>query len=101
MSVQVPVQNSIKPGRWINTTCKMCLHSCSTRVHVTDDGIVNKIEGNPTSPSNKGRLCPKGNSAILRHYDPHRFKTPLKRTNRSCPPEWCSSTGRAMTAKGA
>jgi anaerobic selenocysteine-containing dehydrogenase len=21
-------------------TCKMCLHSCSTRVHVTDDGII-------------------------------------------------------------
>ncbi len=81
MNLQAPVQNSMKPGRWINSTCKMCLHSCNTRVHITDDGIINKIEGNPTSPSNVGRLCPKGNAAIMRHYDPNRFKTPLRRTN--------------------
>lgn len=81
MNVATPVQNSMKPGRWINSTCKMCLHSCNTRIHITDDGIVNKVEGNPTSASNRGRLCPKGNSAIMRHYDPNRFKTPLKRTN--------------------
>ena len=35
-----PVQNSLKPGKWLNSTCKMCLHSCGIRVHVTDDGIV-------------------------------------------------------------
>jgi len=81
MTHQIRVQNSMKPGRWINSTCKMCLHSCNTRVHIGEDGVVNKIEGNPTSPSNRGRLCPKGNSAIMRHYDPNRFKTPLKRTN--------------------
>ena len=75
------VQNSVKPGRWINSTCKMCLHSCSTRVHVTDEGIVNKVEGNPTNPSNESGLCPKGNSALLRLYDPQRIKKPMKRTN--------------------
>ncbi|MBM5810905.1 MAG: molybdopterin oxidoreductase, molybdopterin binding subunit, partial [Gammaproteobacteria bacterium] len=81
MQTVAHVQNSLKPGRWLNSTCKMCLHSCSIRVHVTDDGVVNKIEGNPTNPANAGRLCPKGNAAIMRHYDPHRFKTPLRRTN--------------------
>lgn len=75
------VQNSVKPGKWINSTCKMCLHSCSIRVHVTDDGVVNKIEGNPTNPSNECGLCPKGNSALMRLYDPQRIKTPMKRTN--------------------
>ena len=74
-------QNSLKGGKWIPSTCKMCLHSCGTLIHVTDDGIVNKIEGNPTNPSNNGKLCPKGNSAIMRHYDPKRFKQPLRRTN--------------------
>jgi anaerobic selenocysteine-containing dehydrogenase len=59
----------------------MCLHSCTNLIHVTDDGVVNKIEGDPTNPSNQGKLCPKGNSAIMRHYDPRRFKQPLKRTN--------------------
>lgn len=76
-----PVQNSMKPGKWVPTTCKMCLHSCNQLVHVSDDGVVNKIEGNPTSVSNNGRLCTKGNSGILRLYDPQRIKTPLKRTN--------------------
>jgi anaerobic selenocysteine-containing dehydrogenase len=59
----------------------MCLHSCGSIIHVTDDGVVNKIEGDPTNPSNNGKLCPKGNSAIMRHYDPNRFTQPLKRTN--------------------
>ena len=75
------VQNSMKSGKWIRSTCKMCLHSCGTIMHVTDDGVINKIEGDPTNPSNNGKLCPKGNSAIMRHYDPNRFKQPLKRTN--------------------
>ncbi len=75
------VHNSIKPGRWVRSTCKMCLHSCTNLIHVTDDGVINKVEGDPTNPSNRGKLCPKGNSAIMRHYDPNRFKTPLKRTN--------------------
>ena len=75
------VHNSIKPGKWVRSTCKMCLHSCTNLIHVTDDGVVNKIEGDPTNPSNQGKLCPKGNSAIMRHYDPKRFKQPLKRTN--------------------
>ena len=71
----------MKPGKWVPSTCKMCLHSCNLLIHVTDEGIVNKIEGNPTSLSNKGTLCPKGNCGIMRLYDPQRVKTPLKRTN--------------------
>ncbi len=81
MSTPQPVQNSLKPGKWIRSTCKMCLHSCGSIIHVTDDGVINKIEGDPTNPSNNGKLCPKGNAAIMRHYDPNRFKQPLKRTN--------------------
>ena len=77
----VVVQNSMKTGKWIKSTCKMCLHSCSVNVHVTAEGVVNKVEGNPTNPSNENGLCPKGNAAIMRLYDPQRVKTPLKRTN--------------------
>ncbi len=82
MSTQQPVQNSLKPGKWIRSTCKMCLHSCGSMIHVTDDGIINKIEGDPTNPSNNGKLCPKGNAAIMRHYDPNRFKQPLNAPTR-------------------
>ncbi len=62
------------------STCKMCLHSCGTKVRV-DDGVIVKIEGDVTNPANMGKLCPKGNSGIMRHYDPYRVTTPLKRTN--------------------
>ncbi|MEE8339663.1 MAG: hypothetical protein V3R56_05925, partial [Xanthomonadales bacterium] len=66
MSSQAQInQNSLKPGRWVRSTCKMCLHSCTSLIHVTDGGIVNKIEGDPTNPSNMGKLCPKGNAAIM------------------------------------
>src|SRR5450830_611904 len=81
MRSRAPVQNSTKPGKWVNTCCKMCLFACNLRVLVSDDGVVLKIEGNPTSAANGAHLCPKGNAAIMRHYDPNRFKTPLKRTN--------------------
>ena len=75
---QEPTANSLKSGKWVPSTCKMCLHSCSNLVHVTDDGVINKIEGNPTNPSNAGKLCPKGNAGIMRHYDPERFKQPIE-----------------------
>ena len=65
---------------WAKSACKMCIHSCAIRVHVKD-GIVVKIEGDPDNPSNRGKLCPKGQAGIMRLYDPNRVKTPLKRTN--------------------
>ncbi|MHB1405959.1 MAG: molybdopterin-dependent oxidoreductase, partial [Desulfitobacteriaceae bacterium] len=65
---------------WVKSACKMCIHSCAIRVHV-QDGVVVKIEGDPNDVNNKGKLCPKGQSGIMRLYDPNRVKTPLKRTN--------------------
>ncbi|HPX56687.1 MAG TPA: hypothetical protein PK425_10175, partial [Syntrophales bacterium] len=47
--------NSMKPGKWVNSTCKMCIHTCAIRCHITPEGVINKIEGNPTSPSNRGK----------------------------------------------
>lgn len=65
---------------WVKSACKMCIHSCAIRVHV-QDGVVVKIEGDPNDVNNRGKLCPKGQSGIMRLYDPNRVKTPLKRTN--------------------
>lgn len=73
--------NSMRPGKWVNTMCKMCLHGCAIRVHVSENGIIDKIEGNPTCPDNLGKICVKGNTGIMRHYDPYRLKNPVKRTN--------------------
>ncbi|MCD6353218.1 MAG: molybdopterin-dependent oxidoreductase [Proteobacteria bacterium] len=73
--------NSMKEGKWIKTTCKMCLHTCAIEAHVTNRGIVNSIKGDVACPSNMGKMCSKGRGTIQRHYDPYRIKYPLKRTN--------------------
>lgn len=71
---------AIKEDRWVQSVCKMCLAGCGIVVHVVD-GVVVKIEGDPTNPDNMGKLCPKGQSGLMRLYDPNRVKAPLKRTN--------------------
>jgi len=68
-----------KDDEWIPSFCGMCYSACPLRVHRVD-GVVVKVEGNPTANTD-GRLCPKGSAGIMRLYDPHRIRTPLKRTN--------------------
>ena len=60
------------------TTCYMCACRCGIRVHLRD-GQVRYIEGNPEHPLNKGILCAKGSSGIMKQYSPARLSTPLKR----------------------
>jgi len=65
---------------WIPTTCRMCLVACQVLVHVEDGRITNVI-GNPDSPRNRGRMCAKGKSGIMSHYNRSRVTHPLRRTN--------------------
>jgi len=65
---------------WIPSSCALCYGSCSILAHRVD-GVVVKIEGNPESVVGKGRLCGKGVSGIMTHYDPNRLTRPLRRTN--------------------
>lgn len=67
-------------GRWIPSTCGMCLHGCGIKVYV-ENGVALKIEGDPTNPDNLGKLCPKGNAGLARLYDSTRVLHPMKRTN--------------------
>jgi len=67
-------------GKWIPSTCGMCLHGCGILVQVVD-GVALKIEGDPSNPDNLGKLCPKGNAGLSRLYDSTRVVHPLKRTN--------------------
>ncbi|MDP6646173.1 MAG: molybdopterin-dependent oxidoreductase [Rhodospirillales bacterium] len=69
-----------KDDVWIPSTCNLCYATCSMLAHRVD-GVVVKIEGNPESTVGKGRLCGKGISGIMTHYDPNRVRTPLRRTN--------------------
>ena len=71
---------SKRDDAWIKSSCALCYGTCSTLVHRVD-GVVVKIEGNPDSVIGKGKLCGKGVSGIMTHYDPYRLKKPLRRTN--------------------
>lgn len=66
--------------KWVPSACALCYATCSIRAHNVD-GVVIKIEGNPDSVVGKGRLCGKGVSGLMGHYDPNRLTRPLRRTN--------------------
>ena len=60
------------------TTCYMCACRCGIRVHLKD-GKVRYIDGNRDHPVNKGVICGKGASGIMKHTSPSRLRAPLKR----------------------
>ncbi len=61
-----------------NTTCYMCACRCGIRVTLRD-GDVRYIQGNPDHPLNKGVICAKGSSGIMKQYSPARLTKPLLR----------------------
>ena len=69
-----------KEDTWVHSICDMCRGGCGILVHRVD-GMVVDIKGDPDSPDSFGKLCAKGHAGIMSLYDPHRVKTPLKRTN--------------------
>jgi anaerobic selenocysteine-containing dehydrogenase len=66
------------PTETKNTTCYMCACRCGIRVHLRD-GEIRYIEGNPDHPLNKGVICAKGASGIMKQYSPARLTKPLRR----------------------
>ena len=60
------------------TTCYMCACRCGIRVHLRD-GEIRYIDGNPEHPLNKGVICAKGSSGIMKQHSPARLTRPLRR----------------------
>src|SRR5688572_8936537 len=56
----------------------MCACRCGIRVHLRG-GEIRYIDGNPEHPINKGVICAKGASGIMKQYSPARLTRPLKR----------------------
>jgi formate dehydrogenase major subunit len=48
--------------RVAHSVCPYCAVGCAQLVYVKDEKVV-QIEGNPDSPVNRGRLCPKGSAS--------------------------------------
>ena len=70
---------TITPGipTWYASTCRECPAGCGTHVK-TREGRVIKLEGNPESPVNRGKLCARGQTAHQNLYDPDRLKGPKR-----------------------
>ena len=54
----------IQDAKSVVSVCPYCAVGCSTLAYVSREGTLLDVEGNPDSPINAGRLCPKG-SAIF------------------------------------
>ena len=76
-----------------NTTCYMCACRCGIRVTLRD-GEVRYIQGNPNHPLNKGVICAKGSSGIMKQYSPARLTKPLRRKEGSTDSKAQPKTGR-------
>lgn len=73
------------------TICNFCSSLCNVEVTVrTSNGVkrVEKLDGNPHSTLNRGKICARGQAGLRQTYDPDRFKTPLIRVEGSKRGEW-------------
>lgn len=65
-------------GVWYASTCMQCSAGCGTQGRVRE-GRVLKLEGNPESSVNHGKLCMMGQAGVQGHYNPDRIRLPMIR----------------------
>ncbi len=90
VTAYVDPEDYVIPGDevWYASTCLQCPAGCGIHARVRE-GRVRKLEGNPDSPVNLGRLCPMGQAGVQHHYHPDRLAQPLARTaNQLQPISW-------------
>jgi anaerobic selenocysteine-containing dehydrogenase len=92
----VPEEDLI-PGiaTWKPSVCTLCSAGCGLLVRVMEGdaevvrrgqrgvmqmGLAKKLEGNPRSPINQGKLCARGHAGLQVLYNPDRITHPIKRT---------------------
>lgn len=81
-SILVPTVASAAPDVVTkHGNCAFCQQGDCQTIYKMIDGVVVKVEGDPDSPISQGKLCARGNSAIMNLYNAYRVKAPLKRTN--------------------
>ena len=75
----VPPENQV-PGTatYYATTCRECAAGCGLHAKVREGRVI-KLEGNPESPINHGRLCARGQAALQGLYNPDRVTDPMAR----------------------
>lgn len=82
-AVQITQNFRIAGARESHSVCPYCAVGCSLVAFTRDnpDGSrqLLQIEGNPDSPVNEGRLCPKGATAMQLAVSSRRVESPLYR----------------------
>ena len=82
-AVQVKQNFRIDGARESHSVCPYCAVGCALVAYTRDnaDGTrqLLQIEGNPDSPVNEGRLCPKGATAMQLAVSSRRVESPLYR----------------------
>ena len=71
----------------IPSICAQCPSRCAIIGYLDEDRLV-KIEGQPESIRNQGKICAKGQTGASKIYDPDRILTPLRRTGKRGEGKW-------------
>jgi anaerobic selenocysteine-containing dehydrogenase len=71
----------------LKSVCRSCHGGCGVLLHVTE-GRLMKVEGDPDSPLNHGRLCPIGTVTLDLVYHPDRLRYPLRRVGPRGSGQW-------------
>jgi len=85
--VETSSQTANPETQILKSVCRSCHGGCGTLLHVRNDELV-KVEGDPDSPFNQGRLCPIGNAAMEMVYHPDRLKYPMRRKGERGSGDW-------------
>ena len=75
---QRQIEGTNPPTIVLKSVCRSCHGGCGVLMHVRD-GVLVKVEGDPDSPLNRGRLCPIGSVTTDLVYHPDRLKYPMRR----------------------
>lgn len=76
--VSVAKHSRLAGATAVNSVCPYCAVGCAQLAYVKDGQCID-IEGDPRSPINEGKLCPKGANTFQLNQNPHRPQQVLYR----------------------
>ena len=93
----------IKDASEVHSVCPYCAVGCSQLIYVKGGKIID-VEGNPESPINAGKLCPKGANTFQLSVNPHRvtqvmYRAPFSGRWEHRPLEWAMERIAQLTAE--
>ncbi|MDH5399678.1 MAG: molybdopterin-dependent oxidoreductase [Cyclobacteriaceae bacterium] len=86
-ATQVVKKQTALPDGAVPSACWQCVSRCAI-VGFTENGRLRKIEGNPLSMRNEGKICAKGQAGIQQYDHPDRLTYPLRRIGERGSGKW-------------